>query len=87
MIPKDVRTVSAEYETFIRDVMRDNQQRRLAQKIRKAQPRWYTRGVDWLLCELDHRRVVLAERLARYKLAQSVLRGEEMNLFSAGRCA
>ena len=87
MIPKDPRTAHAQYQAYVQDIMRDNRHRSLAQEIRRGQPRWYTRRVNWLLCELDYRRVVLAERLTRYEMAQSVLRGEEMNLFSAGRCA
>ncbi len=86
MIPKDVRTVRAQHKTFIEDIMRENVHRKLVQQIRRSQPRWQTRRVNWLLCELDYRRVVLAERLANYELAKSMLRGEETTLFSAGRC-
>ena len=41
---------------------------------------------NWILCELDFQRVVLAERLARFGLAPSILRGDQTVLFSAGRC-
>lgn len=87
MILGDVRTVHAEHKTFVEDIMRENAHRKIAQEIRRSQPRRHARRVNWLLCELDYRRVVLAERLARYELAQSILRGEELTLFSAGRCA
>jgi hypothetical protein len=40
-----------------------------------------------LLCELDFQRVLLAERVAPSSaLASSILRGDQVALFSAGRC-
>ena len=86
MIPRDAQTVRAEHEALVKDIMRENAYQKIIQEIRRSQPRWYARRANWLLCELDYRRVVLAERLAHYELVRSILRGEQAHLFSAGRC-
>ena len=86
MIPKDPRTAHTEYKAFVDNAMRENAYRKLARELRRGRPRWYSRHVDWLLCEVDYRRVVLAERLARYEFTYSLLRGDEAHLFSAGSC-
>jgi hypothetical protein len=39
-----------------------------------------------LRCELDYQRLVLAERLARFGVAKSVLRPPEAGTFSSGPC-
>ena len=51
-----------------------------------GQAKVVSRLVDRLLCQLDYWRIMLAERLARYDLAQSMLRVEQTRLLSAGRC-
>ena len=87
MIPKDPRQVSAQYKAFVENRMRENWHLRLAQEARGRQRQWYTPYLNSLLCELDYQRVVLAERLARFGMAQSILRGTKTSLFSTGRCS
>lgn len=58
------------------------QSRQNGKDSRNQQSRYW----DGVLCELDFQRLVLAERLARFGLDPSVLRGDETALFSAGRC-
>ena len=58
------------------------QSRQNGKDSRDRQSRYWNR----VLCELDFQRVVLADRLARFGLDPSVLRGDETALFSAGRC-
>lgn len=83
----EVRTVSAQYKAIVDNIMRENAHWKLAQEIRPSQARRRTRRVDWLLCELDHRRVLLAQRLERYDLAQSLLHADEASVLSSGHCS
>jgi hypothetical protein len=76
----------ADYKAFLENEMRENQKLRLAQEARHGQRHWYAPYLDSLLCKLDYQRVVLAERLARFEIARSILRGAETNLFSTGGC-
>jgi hypothetical protein len=87
MIPEDPRTVPAQYGAWIESVVRENQIQRVAEEARQGQRRWFSRQIDQLLCELDYRRLVLAEGLARFDFTQSILRADEPNLFSSGRCS
>lgn len=47
--------------------------------------RW-SRFVDRVRCELDYQRLVAAERLRSFSLAQSLLRADRSDFFSAGHC-
>lgn len=90
MIPMDprlVRDLRAEYASMIDDMVRDNSFRHLPVPSKPDDRRRpFANMLDRLLCEMDFRRLVLAERLARFRLAQAILRGDETSLLSEGRC-
>jgi hypothetical protein len=39
-----------------------------------------------LRCQLDYQRLALAQRLERFRLAQSILRADQLALFATGAC-
>jgi hypothetical protein len=60
--------------------------RRTARQARQRSS-WLYGTSDRLRCELDYQRLALAERLARFDLAQSVLRADRGSVFSTGPCS
>lgn len=70
------------------DTLRGLDARHLRQTAREGrqQAGWLSKYADRMRCELDYRRLVLAEQLARFDLAQSVLRADETAFFSNGQC-
>ena len=62
------------------------QEAMLAREQRVVRPGRFSHQLDRLLCELDYRRLVLAERLERFDFAQSMLRAGETSIFSSGQC-
>ena len=83
MIPMELKSVRAQYDTFIEGIVQDNRRRGL---IQEGKQRRSARRFDWLLCELDYQRIVLAGRLARSEFAQLILRAAQSRVFSSGCC-
>ena len=65
--------------------LKDRDLRRHAREGREQTSR-LSQYVDRLRCEMDYRRLVLAEQLARFDIAQSILHADETSFFSASQC-
>ncbi len=59
---------------------------RRAAKEGQQQASRISQYADRLRCEMDYRRLVLAERLERFSLAQSILHAGETSFFSTNQC-
>ena len=68
--------------------LRDLEARELKRMVSSARPRRARlhHYADRLLCEMDYWRLVLADRLHRIALAQSLLRAEDTTFFSTSQC-
>ena len=80
MLHPDHQAAKSLYNLRLQEAMLKRERRVLKPQRRSSHQ------LDRLLCELDYRRLVLAERLARFDLAQSILRAGETSLFSSGHC-
>jgi len=69
-------------------VLRDLKSRDLRRHAReeRGHASWLSTYVDRLRCEMDYRRLVLAEQLTRFEMAQSILRADETRFFSTSQC-
>ena len=77
--------IMARHEEF---AQRDLEARALRQTASQTQAQrgWLSHYSDQLRCELDYYRLVLAEKLERFALAQSVLHADDTRLFSSTQC-
>jgi hypothetical protein len=71
------------------DLHRELARRELLRHSRAEQlpQRRWSKTIDRVRCELDYQRLVAAERLRPFRLAQSLLRADRSSFFSAGHCS
>ncbi len=84
MLHPDYQVEESLYHLRLQEAMLPKQTRVIR---RHGQRRWLLHQLDRLLCELDHHRVVLAQRLERYDLVQSILHADEASKYSSGHCS
>ncbi|MFC2037499.1 hypothetical protein ACFLYD_05980 [Chloroflexota bacterium] len=73
----DMRLAEAQEEALARE---------LQARARTQQEGWLSQQVSQLRCELDYQRLALAERLQRFRLAQTLLFAGRVHLLSSGEC-
>lgn len=78
-------TILAQHEEYTRSSLAAHQLRHTVHERRRQVGR-LSRYKERVRCEMDYQRLVLAERLARFEMAQSILRSSETSLFSTGQC-
>ena len=59
--------------------------RRAASQGQRQESR-LSKFADRVRCEMDYQRLVLAQRLERFDMAQSILRAGETSFFSTSQC-
>ena len=78
-------SILARHEEYTLSALDAHELRRTAREGQQ-QASWLSRYADRLRCEMDYQRLVLAERLARFDMAQSILHSGETSFFSTGQC-
>ncbi|MFC2037498.1 hypothetical protein ACFLYD_05975 [Chloroflexota bacterium] len=82
----DYAVVKREFDLRIADAQEWGRARDLLAQAKPQQEGWLTQQASRLRCELDFQRIVLAERLQRFRLAQSLLFADRVHLLSSGEC-
>lgn len=78
-------SIMARHEDAMLRDLKNRDLRRHAREGREHTSR-FAQYVDRLRCEMDYRRLVLAEQLARFDIAQSILHADQTSFFSTGQC-
>ena len=77
--------ILARHEEYTQRDLATRELRHLASQT-QAQRGWLSHYTDQMRCEMDYYRLVLAEKLERFTLAQSVLHADDTRLFSTTQC-